>query len=290
MFIKDIFSNKRLTISFELFPPKGDKNFGGINSTIEELKKLSPDFISVTYGAGGSSRSRTIELASIIKNKYDIETIAHLTCITSSKEEIDGILDELKSNNINNVLALRGDIPKDFKTKESFKYAKDLIYEIAQRKDFSISAAAYPEGHVECADIGKNIEYLKEKVEKGADFLITQLFFDNDNFYNFREELYKNNINVPVITGIIPVLDKKQIERIATLSGAIIPKKIKRIMDKYEHSPEALKEAGIAYTSEQIVDLISNDVQGIHLYTMNKHNAAKEIIENIHELRNIVNS
>ncbi|MTK13415.1 MAG: hypothetical protein F8N39_15435 [Clostridiaceae bacterium] len=164
------------------------------------------------------------------------------------------------------------------------------MYEISQRKDFSISAAAYPEGHVECADIGKNIEYLKEKVEKGADFLITQLFFDNDNFYNFREELYKNNINIPIVTGIIPVLDKKQIERIATLSGAVIPQKIKRIMDKYEHSPDALKEAGIACTSEQIVDLISNDVQGIHLYTMNKHNVAKEIMENIQELRKIVNS
>lgn len=290
MFIKDIFLNKRLTISFELFPPKDDKNFQGISNTIEELKKLNPDFISVTYGAGGSSRDRTIELASIIKNRYDIETIAHLTCITSSKEEINGILDELKSNNIRNVLALRGDIPKDFKTKEDFKYAKDLINEIAKRKDFSISAAAYPEGHIECGDMGKNVDYLKEKVEKGAEFLITQLFFDNDNFYNFREELYKNNINVPVITGIIPILDKKQIERIAVLSGAIIPQKVKKFIDKYENNHEALKEAGIEYASEQIVDLISNDVQGIHLYTMNKHNASKEIIGNIQGLRNIVNS
>jgi 5,10-methylenetetrahydrofolate reductase, prokaryotic form len=292
MLIKDIISNKKLSISFEVFPPKKEMPLDGVYKTIEELKELNPDFISVTYGAGGSSKDRTIEIASTIKNKYGIEAVAHLTCATSTKEEIKGILNQLKNNNIHNVLALRGDIPDGFKINDNldYKYSKDLIREIHNRKDFSIAAAAYPEGHIDCRNLEDNIKYLKEKIDSGAEVLITQLFFDNDNFYEFKEKLYKHNINVPVITGIMPVIDKKIIERIGTLSGAFIPKKLKNIMDKYENSPEALLDAGIAYTTEQISDLIVNGVEGVHIYAMNKPSVAKRIVENIKEIRRVVNS
>lgn len=291
MFIKDIVSSKKLSISFEVFPPKKDISLDGLYKTIEELKKLNPDFISVTYGAGGGSKGRTIEIASTIKNKYDIEAVAHLTCATSTKEEIKSILDELKNNNIHNVLALRGDIPVGFKIEDNldYKYAKDLIKEISDGKDFSIAAAAYPEGHVDCRDLEENIKYLKEKIDSGAEVLITQLFFDNNNFYEFKEKLYKHNIKVPVIVGIMPVIDKKIIERIGTLSGAFIPQKLKNIMDKYEGSSEALIDAGIAYTTEQISDLIVNEINGIHIYAMNKPFAAKRLVENIKEIRKAVN-
>lgn len=291
MFIKDIVSNKRLSISFEVFPPKKEISLDGLYKTIEELKKLNPDFISVTYGAGGSSKGRTIEIASTIKNKYDIEAVAHLTCATSTKEEIRSILDELKNNNIHNVLALRGDIPVGFKIEDNpdYRYAKNLIAEISGRKDFSIAAAVYPEGHVDCRDLEENIKYLKEKIDSGAEVLITQLFFDNNNFYEFKEKLYKHNIKVPVIVGIMPVIDKKIIERIGTLSGAFIPKKLKNIMDKYEAAPEALIDAGIAYTTEQISDLIVNEINGIHIYAMNKPFTAKRLVENIREIRKTVN-
>lgn len=291
MLIRDIIANKKLSISFEVFPPKKDMPLDGVFKTIEELKNLNPDFISVTYGAGGSSKGRTIEIASAIKNKYGIETVAHLTGITSTKEEIKDVLDELKNNSIENVLALRGDIPNDFQINDNldYKHSKDLIRDISERKDFSIAAAAYPEGHVEWRDLEDNIRYLKEKVDCGAEVLITQLFFDNNNFYEFREKLYKYNINVPVITGIMPVIDKKIIERIGMLSGAFIPQKLKNILDKYEGSSEALFEAGMAYTTEQISDLIVNGVQGIHIYAMNKPFVVKRIVENIKEIRRVVN-
>lgn len=285
MFIKDIFSTKKLSISFEIFPPKNDNSLSGIYKTIEELKGLKPDFISVTYGAGGSSKDKTIEIASTIKNKYNIETLAHLTCITSTKGEIDNILNELKKNNIYNILALRGDIPENFQVREdlNYKYAKDLIKEVIKKKDFGIAAAAYPEGHLESKDIDEDIEHLKEKVECGVDFLITQLFFDNNNFYNFREKLYKYGVNVPIVTGIMPVTNKNQIQRIVALSGAFVPEKLKSILDKYQDQPESLKEAGIEYAIGQVTDLISNGVQGIHVYTMNKSDVVGKIIKNISE-------
>lgn len=291
MLIRDIIANKKFTVSFEVFPPKRDLPLDGLYKTIEGLKELNPDFISVTYGAGGSSKDRTIEIASAIKNKYDIETVVHLTCATSTKEEIGSTLEELKNNNIHNILALRGDIPEGFKIGDApdYKYAKDLIREISDRKDFSIAAAAYPEGHTDCRNLEDNIKYLKEKIDVGAEALITQLFFDNNSFYEFKEKLYKNNINTPVIVGIMPVIDKKIIERIGALSGAFIPQKLKNILHKYENSPEALIEAGIAYTTEQMSDLIANDIKGVHIYAMNKTFAAKRLVENIKEIRKVIN-
>lgn len=292
MFIKDIFSNKKPVISFEVFPPKKEYPVDTIYKTVEELKDLNPNFISVTYGAGGSNKDRTLEIASIIKNKYGIECLAHLTCISSTKSEIETLLTHFKKHNITNILALRGDMPEnpDFKFPSPLHYehASDLIKHIKQFKSFSIGAAAYPEGHTEAESIEKDIMYLKEKVENGTDFLITQLFFNNELFYNFKDKLIAKGINIPISAGIMPVLNKKQIERMTSLCGASLPKKFIRILEKYEHNGEALKEAGIAYATEQIVDLLSWGAEGIHIYTINRAETTKKIINNISIIRDIL--
>lgn len=287
MYIKDLFSQKKPLISFEIFPPKKDSSIDTIYNTIESLVELQPDFISVTYGAGGTSKDRTVEIASLIKQQYNIEALAHLTCISSTKEDISSILCSLKNNNIDNILALRGDLPQDssfeFPNPLHYQFAKDLILETAENNHFCIGGACYPEGHLECDDMEKDINYLKEKIDAGVDFLITQLFFDNEIFYRFMD--LAGAVNIPITAGILPVLNGKQIERITSLCRATLPKKFKRIIEKYEHNPEALKEAGIAYATEQIIDLLSWGVDGIHLYTMNKPEVAKEIIGNIASIR-----
>ncbi|MDD3223165.1 MAG: methylenetetrahydrofolate reductase [NAD(P)H] [Clostridium sp.] len=287
MKIKDMYSNKKPVISFEIFPPKKDGSLQSIYNTIDVLSALNPDFISVTYGAAGSTDSKTTEIASIIKNKYNIEALAHLTCITSSKENIDKTLNNLKSNNVNNVLALRGDIPADFDKNfaSSYKHASDLIKHIKSQNTFSIGAACYPEGHVESKSIDEDLANLKLKVANGAEFLITQLFFDNDRYYDFKDKLISMNINTPISVGIMPVINKKQIIKIASLSGAYLPSKFKRLLDKYEYKPEVLKEAAIAYATEQIIDLISSGADGIHIYTMNKPEIAQSIVKNISNIR-----
>ncbi len=286
MFIRDLFSIKSPVISFEIFPPKKEYPIEVVYDTIEGLEELNPDFISVTYGAGGSSKDRTIEIASKIKNEYKIEALAHLTCYTSTRAETESILKELKINNVNNILALRGDPPAHgFEYKKDYEYAKDLIKHINEFGDFSIGAACYPEGHIECDSLNKDIENLKQKVYCGVDFLITQLFFDNEKFYNYRDKLIKKGIDVPIMAGIMPVLNKNQIKKMVYLSGASLPKKFIRIIDKYEYQPEALKEAGIIYAAEQIIDLLSWGVEGIHLYTMNKPDVANRIIGGISKVR-----
>lgn len=287
MLIKDIYKNRETVISFEIFPPQKDSPIETIYRTIDELRDLRPDFISVTYGSGGGNRDRTVEIASIVKNKYLTECLAHLTSITSTPLDTQNVLQQLKENGISNVLALRGDIPKDFeKTSEmSYLYAKDLIKAVKKDGNFCIGAAAYPEGHISCENLDRDIAYLKEKVDTGVDFLITQLFFDNELFYEFREKAAASGINIPISAGIMPVLNKKQISRIVELSGASLPPKFRRVMDKYENNPEALREAGIAYATEQIIDLLSSDIDGIHLYTMNKAEVARKIVNNITEIR-----
>jgi methylenetetrahydrofolate reductase (NADPH) len=292
MLIKDMFVKRKPVISLEVFPPKKEFPLETIYETVEALIDLKPDFISVTYGAGGSSRDRTLEISSLIKNKYGIETLAHLTCLAATKDEIQSTLNSLKKNNISNILALRGDFPTDpnfrFPDPLHYQYAKDLIGHIKDINSFSIGAAAYPEGHIECKDLDMDITYLKEKVKKGADFLITQLFFDNELFYNFREKLSIQNIDIPISTGIMPVLHKNQINRIVSLCGADLPKKFVRILEKYEHNAEALKEAGIAYATEQIIDLLSFGVDGVHIYTMNRPQVTRKIIDNISTIRDIL--
>ncbi|WP_129596196.1 methylenetetrahydrofolate reductase [NAD(P)H] [Anaerophilus nitritogenes] len=283
MYIKDIFTKKKPVISFEIFPPKPSASIQTIYNTIDALAPLRPDYISVTYGAGGSTSKKTVEIASMIKNTYDIEALAHLTGITYNKKEIDHILKELNENNIENVLALRGDLPQDpeFKLSEEldFKYASHLVKHIKLNQKFCIGGACYPEGHMDTTK-EEDLSNLCKKVDAGVDFLITQLFLDNHFFYEFKEKTIKRNINIPIQAGIMPVINKNQIRRIISLCGAYIPKKFLKIIDKYENNPEALKDAGIAYATDQIIDLLSSGVDGIHIYTMNNPEVAKRIVSN----------
>ena len=290
MRINELFNNKELVFSFEIFPPKSTSSVNTIYKTLEELKDLTPDFISVTYGAGGSLKNnRTIELSSLVKEKYGVEAVAHLTCINSTKSEIDYILDDLKANGIENILALRGDMPEGVTLKGDFKYAYELISHIKERGDFNIAAACYPEGHIRGRDIKEDMIHLKLKEESGATHFISQLFFDNNYFYNFLEQKEKLNIKSSVEAGIMPVTNKAQIERITSLCGAKVPEKFIKIMNKYEYDKEALRDAGIAYAVEQIVDLVSSGVQGIHLYTMNNPYVARKISESITSIIKSIN-
>ncbi|GAA0078313.1 methylenetetrahydrofolate reductase [NAD(P)H] [Clostridium sp. CTA-5] len=290
MKIKDLFKNKRVVFSFEIFPPKVDSSIQTIYNTLEELKGLNPDYISVTYGAGGSIKNnRTIELSSLVKNKYGIESVAHLTCIGSTKNDITYYLNELKKNNIENILALRGDIPKEKQVIGELVHANQLIKHISNNGDFNIAAACYPEGHIEHKGLYREIESIKRKEDAGASYFISQLFFDNNLYYNFQEEVHAANVRLPIQAGIMPVTNKKQIERIISLSGASLPDKFKRIMERYEHNPEALRDAGIAYAVEQIVDLISTGVDGIHVYIMNNAYLAKKISSSIENILSTVN-
>lgn len=282
----ELFKNKKV-LSFEIFPPKRTSSVDTIYSTLEELKDLKPDFISVTYGAGGSENcNTTIEIASAIKHKYGVESVAHLPSINLSKEEVLLNLEKFKANGIENILALRGDINPEITPKDDFKHASDLITFIKANGNFNIIGACYPEGHTENKDLDKDIENLKIKVDAGAEHLITQLFFDNNYFYNFQDKIKKVGINVPVEAGIMPVTNKKQIEKMATLCGVQLPKKFIKMMEKYEHNALAMRDAGIAYAVDQIVDLVSQGVDGIHLYTMNNPYIAKRIYEATHNIIN----
>lgn len=291
MKINELFNSKELVFSFEIFPPKVTSPISTVYNTLEELKDLKPDFISVTYGAGGSlTDNRTTELSSLVKEKYGVESVAHLTCISSTKEEIDTILDDLKMKGIENILALRGDIPAGQDPKGEFNYAYELISHIKNRGDFNILGACYPEGHVKGRDLKEDMLHLKLKEEMGATQFISQLFFDNSYFYNMLEQKEKLGIKSPIQAGIMPVVNKNQIERIASLCGAHIPEKFIKIMNRYEHDKDALREAGIAYAVEQIVDLISTGIDGIHLYTMNNPYVARRIHENINTIINSINN
>ena len=290
MKIDEIFAKKDLVFSFEIFPPKTTSSVDTIYKTLEELKDLKPDFISVTYGAGGSLvNNRTTELSSLVKEKYGVEAVAHLTCINSTKEEIDYILNDLKAHGIENILALRGDIPEGGVLKGDFKYAYELISHIKKRGDFNIAAACYPEGHVKGKNLKEDLIHLKLKEESGATHFISQLFFDNNYFYNFLEEKDKLNIKSSIEAGIMPVTNKAQIERLTSLCGVNLPEKFIKIVNKYEYDRVALRDAGIAYAVEQIVDLVSSGVDGIHLYTMNNPYVARKITESIRSIINSIN-
>ena len=291
MKIKDIYQNKKTVISLEIFPPKIDSPVETIYQTLEELSDINPDFISVTYGAGGKAKDRTVEIASKIKNEYQIESLAHLTCISATKDQIRNSFAEMEKYKVENILALRGDLPEDpdfeFPNPLQYRHASDLIQDIKEEGGFSVGGACYPEGHIDCENKIQDIKYLKQKVDMGAEFLITQLFFDNELFYRFMEEIDLAGINVPVSAGIMPVLNKNQIIRITKLAGCVIPPKFQRILNRYEDNPAALKEAGEAYAIEQIIDLMAWGVKGIHLYTMNKPDTARRIIGNIENIRKI---
>lgn len=289
MKIKELFKEKRVVFSFEIFPPKITSPIETVYNTIKELSVLKPDYISVTFGAGGnSSNNRTCELAALVKNQYGIESLAHLTCISATKEDIDNILINLKTNGIENVLALRGDLPIDQCSKGDFNYANELIAHVKD-KGFGIAAACYPEGHIESKNLDKEIEIIKLKKEAGAENFVSQLFFDNNHYYNLINKVARKNLNVPIQAGIMPVTNKRQIERVISLCGASLPQKFLRIMNKYEHDEVALKDAGIAYALDQIVDLVSSGTDGIHLYTMNNPYVARKITEYAGSIVNSVN-
>lgn len=284
MKISELFKEKTV-LSFEIFPPKPTAEETVIYETLDGLTGLHPDFISVTYGAGGGKNgSKTIKIASDVKNRYNIESVAHLPCIGITKNQAVQILDSLKENSIENILALRGDISPDTVSAGDFSHASELIEFIRERYDFNIIAACYPEGHPESKSIIDDINFLKHKVDCGVSHLITQLFLDNNYFYEFCERATIAGIDVPIEAGIMPVTNKAQIERMVKLCGIRLPKKFIKMMERYENNPVALSDAGIAYAIDQIVDLISQDVNGIHLYTMNNPYVAKRIYEAVHRL------
>ncbi len=273
----DIFKNKTV-LSLEVFPPRRTAPINIIYDTLDGLQGLNPDFISVTYGAGGSGmNASTLEIAASIKNHYGIESVAHLPCINLTKNDVRELLDGFNQAGIENILALRGDINPDFVPRQDFKYASELVSFIKENGDFNVIGACYPEGHTESRNLAEDIRNLKTKVDAGTDQLITQLFFDNEFFYSFRERARQAGINVPIQAGIMPVVNKKQIERMVTLCGVKLPGKFVRMMNKYEHNPVAMRDAGIAYAVDQIVDLTSAGVDGIHLYTMNNPYIAQKI-------------
>lgn len=275
----ELFKKKKV-LSFEIFPPKRTSPIETVYNTLDSLRDLKPDFISVTYGAGGSENSAaTLKIASDIKNRYGIESVAHLPCVNLSKEEVLTMLDQMKQLGIENILALRGDVCPDFEPKNDFRYASDLVSFIKENGDFNVIAACYPEGHSESPNRIEDLKNLKIKVDAGTDNLISQLFFDNAYFYDFVEKARIAGINVPIEAGIMPVTNRKQIERMVSLCGVKLPDKFLKIMERYESNPEAMRDAGIAYAVDQIVDLVTQGVEGIHLYTMNNPYIAKRICE-----------
>lgn len=285
MKITELFAQKEVTVSCELFPPKKAAGFADMQRVVKETAAIAPDYISVTYGAGGGVSQNTVRIASDIQRE-GVTALAHLTCVSSTRDQVETVLDSLKENNIQNILALRGDIPKDSKheSPDHYRYAYELVREIRNHGDFCIGAACYPEGHVECEHKEEDIDHLKKKVDCGCDFMTTQMFFDNNILYNFMYRILAKGINVPVVAGIMPVTNSKQIRRITALSGTQLPPRFRAIVDKFSDRPQAMEQAGIAYATEQIIDLVANGVKAIHVYTMNRPEIAGKIFDNLSQI------
>ena len=284
MKIRDILAEGKPTLSFEVFPPKTQDAFASVEKAAEEIARLHPAFMSVTYGAGGGTSRYTVDIASSIKAQ-GVNALAHLTCVSSTREEVQSVLRGLKERGIENVLALRGDIPEGGPLAHDYRYASELIRDIREFDgDFCIGAACYPEGHVESVNKTADIEHLREKVEAGCEFVTTQMFFDNNILYNYLYRIRERGITVPVIAGIMPVTNAKQIKRICQMSGTYLPARFKAIVDRFGDNPAAMKQAGIAYATEQIIDLIANHVNGIHVYSMNKPDVAEQIKTSLSEI------
>lgn len=284
MKIRDILSQGKPTLSFEVFPPKTEDKYESVEHAAREIAKLSPAFMSVTYGAGGGTSRYTVDIASALQQQCGVTPLAHLTCVSSTREKVHSVLAELAEKKIENVLALRGDIPADGNVATDYRYASELIAEIKQYGDFCIGAACYPEGHVESVNKTADIAHLKEKVEAGCEFVTTQMFFDNNILYNYLYRIREKGITVPVVAGIMPVTNVSQIKRICSMSGTYLPARFKAIVDRFGDNPAAMKQAGIAYATEQIIDLIANGVNGIHVYSMNKPDVAARIRESLSEI------
>ena len=285
MMISDIYKNKKRSLSFEIFPPKKDAELKNIDETLSILCELKPDFISVTFGAGGSSNcNRTIELAKKIKYEYHVEPVVHLTCLCYDKAEIDEFSRVLMQEGMQNILELRGDRNPNVPEKDEFKHASDLIAYLKEKGDFCIAGACYPECHPESENRVIEMRNLKKKVDAGAEVLLSQLFFDNDRFFRFEEDCRIAGIDVPVIPGIMPVINAAQIQRMVTMCGASFPERFQKIIDKYADNKEALFDAGMSYALSQIIDLLTSDIDGIHLYTMNNPVVAGKICEGIRHI------
>lgn len=282
MKLTEIFEKNRPSLSFEVFPPKTSDGFDSVKEATEKIAALLPSYMSVTYGAGGTTKGYTVKIAENIQKKYNVPTLSHLTCVSVTKELLRETADELKSAEIENILALRGDIPKDMnEVKTDYKYASEIISDIKSLGDFCVGGACYPEGHVESKNLTEDIMNLKIKTDAGCDFLTTQMFFDNNIMYNFLYRIREAGITVPVVAGIMPVTNGRQISRICSLSGTYLPRRFKTIVDKFGENTEAMTKAGIAYATEQIIDLIANGVNHIHVYSMNKPEVASGIKENL---------
>ena len=277
----DYISNEKRSLSFEVFPPKTDAAFDGVLQAAEEIAALKPSFISVTYGAGGAGGKYTRQIASRLQNADGVETMAHMTCVGATREDVEAYLQQLREDGIHNIMALRGDLPEDMdpeKMKDSpFPHAADLIRTIRKAGDFCIGAACYPEVHPESASQEEDLRYLKEKVEAGADFLTTQMFFDNNLLYNFLYKLRERGVTVPVVPGIMPITNANQVKRALKLSGSFMPRRFTSLVDYFGSAPEAMMRAGIIYACDQIIDLFANGIRHVHVYTMNKPEIARAI-------------
>lgn len=289
MKITNILEDENLSLSFEVFPPKTYDSFDTVRTTTEEIAKLKPSFMSVTYGAGGGGTSSyTLDIAKHIKEEYNVPTLAHLTCVSSTRETVITKIKEIKDAGIENIMALRGDIPEDLHTNKSslyYHHAIELIRDIKEiSNDFCIGGACYPEIHPESNNQREDIQHLKEKADAGCSFLTTQMFFDNNLFYNFLYKIREAGITIPIIPGIMPITNGNQLKRALELSNSFIPWRFKCLVDKFGSSPAAMKQAGIAYATEQIIDLFANGITNVHVYSMNKPDVAKAIIHNLSDI------
>ncbi len=289
MKLTDIIKQDKLALSFEVFPPKTDSAFESVKSATEQIAALKPAFMSVTYGAGGGTSKFTLDIAKNIKETYGVPTIAHLTCVSSTKETVHKKIEEIKAAGIKNIMALRGDIPADMlnsdRTKWEYHHAVDLIRELKEcSDDFCIGGACYPEIHPESKNRAEDIQHLKEKVEAGAEFLTTQMFFDNNLLYSFLYKIREAGITVPIVPGIMPITNANQVERAIKLSGSHMPQRFKSLVDKFGSDPDAMLQAGIAYATDQIIDLYANGITTVHVYSMNKPNIAEKILYNLSDI------
>ncbi len=291
MKITEIIKGDKPSLSFEVFPPKNETSFESVKAATEEIANLSPSFMSVTYGAGGGTSRYTLEIAENLKKNNGVTTLEHLSCISSTKETVTKRIAEIKAAGIENVMALRGDIPDSMKNDDrslwDYRYAVDLVRELKASGDFCVGGACYPEIHPESTNQSEDIKYLKEKVDAGCDFLTTQMFFDNNLFYNFLFKIREAGITVPVIAGIMPITAANQLERAIKLSGSFIPQRFKSLVDKFGDNPAAMKQAGIAYATDQIIDLYANGINAVHVYSMNKPEVAAKIQDNLSDILGI---
>ena len=286
MKITELLAKGKLTMSFEVFPPKTDTAFESVKAATEAIADLHPAYVSVTYGAGGGTSRYTLDIAQNIKREHGVPTLAHLTCVSSTRETVRARIADIRAAGIQNVMALRGDIPADMQGADrsgwQYRNAAELVRELREADaDFCIGGACYPEVHPESTDQREDIRYLKEKVDAGCDFLTTQMFFDNNLYYNFLYKIREAGITVPVIPGIMPITGANQVERALKLSGSFMPRRFAALVDQFGHNPAAMKQAGIAYATDQIIDLYANGIQNVHVYSMNKPDVARAILENV---------